>query len=126
MSKHRGSPRDKYACRVEYSEAKLGKITGIKRMFWGVVNTASVGVGYYDDGYTPDVSYLTNIRSEKLWKVKFGYMNRPVYARDPDIDKIAFPQMPCKFPLLYQDWSPSMKADLSRIMKDVVEDLKRD
>lgn len=126
VSKHKESPREKYPYRVEYPEPKLGKIVGMKRMFWGTVKSSAVGVGYYGEEYSPDTSYLTNMSSEKLWEVRFGYLNKPVYAREADVEEVGFTQMPCKFPMLYQDWSPNMKSDLSRIMKDVVKDLKRD
>jgi hypothetical protein len=123
VSKHKESPREKYAYRVEYPEPRLGKIVGMKRMFWGVVKGL---VKYYDEEYAPDVSYLTTTSSEKLWEVRFGYLNKAVYVRELDVEEVGFTDMPCKFPMLYQDWSPQMREDLSRIMKDVVMDLKRD
>lgn len=125
-SRHKESPREKYGYRIEYSQPKLGKITGMKRMFWGTVKTKCYGDGYGYGDAIPYVVYLTNTSSEKLWEVRFGYLNKPVYVRELDVEDVGFTQVPCKFPMLYQDWSPSMRSGLSKIMKGVVKDLKRD
>ncbi len=104
----------------DHSPGIFGKIIGLKRFFLGDVEGGGYGM---DEGGS--VNYLLVDRTIVVWEIRRGYLNKPIYAFDKDVQIVDVLSPAKKFPLIWQrQWSETAKQSLRDEMKDAPRDAK--
>lgn len=101
-------------------KSQLGQIVGLVTRYDGDIKS-----GYSCD-FEFDPSYFVPTKTHVFWEVKFGFLNKPIYVRDEDIQFASIDEVE-ELPKLYTrqcSYSEKDKKLLSEDSKDWPRDSK--